>query len=229
MKLRTALVSAAVAVTTVAGLATGTQASAAPAQQIKYSTTVKDSSVLFTTTAGSLRTKNGALQVLDASGKLVTSLPLTAHLGAVSVPIKATTAGRTATLTPQIPGRFNANTYFSDPPRTRKQRDDQALATLADNLGVATGVGALVGSIIGGGLGCILLAGLPPIPILTGCATGAGVGGTIGSIVTGGPVLIGNINEYVKTIRSPFTPPPATPAPGRPNPVPPPVVPRPLR
>ncbi|WP_328858938.1 hypothetical protein OG579_09590 [Williamsia herbipolensis] len=229
MKIRTALVSAAVTVTSVAALTTGAQASAAPAQQIKYSTTVNDSSVLFTTTAGSLRTDKDSLQVVDAAGRVVTSLPLTAHLDNVSVPIKATTAGRTATLTPQIPGRVNANAYFSDPPRTRKQRDDQALATLADNLGVATGVGGLVGSIIGAGLGCVLLAGLPPIPILTGCATGAGVGGTIGSIVTGGPVLIGNINEYVKTIRSPFTPPRATPAPARPNPVPPPTVPRPIR
>lgn len=217
MKIRTALVSAAVTVTSVVALTSGAQASAAPTATPTVNVAIAKQSVSLTAQGGSLRTKNQSLEVLDASGRVVRTVPLTLTLPNVSTPVKASVKGRTATLTPQF-GRVVANTYFSDPPRTRKQRDDQALATLADNLGVATGVGGLVGSIIGAGLGCVVGA-LPTLGVgcLPGLVTGAGIGGTIGSISAGGPVLIGNINEYFKTIRSPFVPPkPALrPAPAR--------------
>ncbi|WP_156378198.1 hypothetical protein [Williamsia sp. Leaf354] len=226
MKIRTALVSAAVTVATATGVVTATPANAAPAATPRVDVSIAKQSVSLSAKDGSLRTKDDMLEVLNTNGRVVRSMPLKLTMNNVSTPVKTSIKGRTATLTPQIPGRVNANAYFSDPPRTRKQRDDQALATLADNLGVATGVGGLVGSIIGGGLGCVILIATGCLP---GLVTGAGIGGTIGSLSAGGPVLIGNINEYFKTIRSPFTPPPATPAPGRPNPVPPPTVPRPIR
>ncbi|MGJ0118121.1 hypothetical protein ACQ7HM_02840 [Williamsia sp. MIQD14] len=214
MKIKPALVSAAVAVTTVAGLTTGAQASAAPAAAPTVNVAIAKQSVSLTAVSGSLRTRDQDLEVLDARGRVARTVPLTLVLNNVSTPVKTSIQGRTATLTPQV-GRIEANTYFTDPPRTRKQRDDQALSTLADNLGVATGVGALVGTIIGAGVGCVasVVIPLPPIPCLSGAVVGAGIGGTLGTISAGGPVLIGNINEYFKTIRSPFVPPKPAPRP----------------
>ncbi|WP_150116604.1 hypothetical protein [Williamsia herbipolensis] len=209
MKIRTALVSAAVTVASVAALTTGAQASAAPAAAPTVNVAIAKQSVSLTAVNGSFRSSDKNLEVLDGQGRVARTLPLNLVLDNVSTPVKTSITGRTATLTPQI-GRIEANTYFTDPPRTRKQRDDQALQTLGDNLGVATGVGALVGTIIGAGLGCVILIATGCLP---GLVTGAGIGGTIGTISAGGPVLIGNINEYFKTIRSPFVPPKPAPKP----------------
>jgi small-conductance mechanosensitive channel len=202
MKFRTALVSAGVALACVAGVVTGAPANAAPAEKINYNASVQGQSIIFSTDAGSLRTANNQLQVVDSAGRVAVAYPLVYKFNNVSLPIKASANGRTATLTPQLPGKV-----LVDAPATRQERDQQALNTLGSNVSTAVAIGGLVGTIIGAVVGCIVLSALPPVPVLTGCVTGAGIGGLAGTIIAGGPTLIGAVINYFNTINSPFVPP----------------------
>lgn len=103
----------------------------------------------------------------------------------------------------QAPGRVQV-----DQPLTRAERDQQALSKLGSNVGTAVAIGSLVGTgagaAIGATAGCILTL---PIGCLPGIVTGAGVGGIAGTLIAGGPTLALAVDEYIKTINSPFTPP----------------------
>ena len=202
MKFRTALVSAGVSLACVASVVTGAPANAAPAEKIDYNASVQGQSIVFSTTAGSLRTANNQLQVVDSAGRVAVAYPLTYKFNGAALPIQASASGRTATLTPQLPGKV-----LVDAPATRQERDQQALNKLGSNISTATAIGGLVGTIIGAAVGCILLSTLPPVPILTGCVTGGSIGALGGTIIAGGPTLIGNVIEYFNTINSPFVPP----------------------
>ncbi|MBE7162488.1 MAG: glycine zipper family protein [Williamsia herbipolensis] len=202
MKLRTALVSAGVSLACVAGVVTGAPANAAPAKNINYNASVQGQSVVINTDAGSIRTANNQLQFVDNNGHVAVALPLTYKFNNVALPINASANGRTATLTPELPGKV-----LVDLPATRQERDQQALNNLGSNIGTAVTVGGLVGTIIGAVVGCII--GLPgTIPgCIGGAVTGAGIGGVAGTIIAGGPTLIGNVIEYFRVINSPFVPP----------------------
>ena len=203
MKLRTALVSAGVSLACVAGVVTGAPANAAPAQNIDYNAKVQGQSVVISTTAGSVRTANNQLQFVDNTGHVALALPLTYKFNNVALPINASANGRTATLTPELPGKV-----LVDAPATRQERDQQALNTLGANVGTAVSIGGLVGTIIGAVAGCVIGGVvLPAVGCVPGVITGAGFGGIVGTIAAGGPTLIGNVQEYFRTINSPFVPP----------------------
>ncbi len=209
MKLKNGLISAVVTVACAASVLTAATANAAPAaQNIGYNANLVGNHIVLTTTAGSLRTANGELQILDSTGRVVTEFPLSYSINNVSHPIQASARGRSATLTPQIPGRIQV-----DQPLTRQERDQQALNQLGSNVSTAVAIGGLIGTLIGAAVGCVLLSFLPPIPILTGCVTGSAIGALAGTVIAGGPTLIGAVDQYFRTIRSPFTPPKTVPVP----------------
>ncbi|MBT0566148.1 hypothetical protein [Williamsia sp. CHRR-6] len=197
MRMRIALAAAGVSLATVAGLVTAAPASAAPApEKINYTAKVQGQSILFTTTAGSLRTANGQFQVVDSVGRVVVAYPLTYSFNNVALPIKVSAKGRSATLTPQLPDlRRNAAA-----PTTRAERDQQALAVLGSNVSTSVTIGSLVGTI----LGCVV--GL--LGAVVGCVPGAGIGAVAGTIIAGGPTLIAAAVQYFNTIRAPFKAPP---------------------
>ena len=203
MKLRTALVSAGVSLACVAGVVTGAPANAAPAKNIDYTASVQGKSVVVKTNAGSIRTANNQLQFVDNTGHVALALPLTYKFNNVALPINASASGRTATMTPELPGKV-----LVDAPATRQERDQQALNTLGANVGTAVSIGGLVGTIIGAVAGCVIGGVfLPAVGCIPGVITGAGFGGIAGTIAAGGPTLIGNVQEYFRTINSPFVPP----------------------
>ncbi|GAA1460263.1 hypothetical protein [Williamsia maris] len=113
----------------------------------------------------------------------------------------------------QAPGRVQV-----DQPLTRAERDQQALNQLGSSVSTAVSIGALAGTGVGAVAGCII-GGIiiPAVGCIPGVITGAGFGGIVGTIGAGGPTLAGAVDQYIKTINSPFTPPksitiPLTPA-----------------
>ncbi len=115
-----------------------------------------------------------------------------------------------ASAAPATPSKPNATTQQSpgrvqvDQPLTRAERDQQALNTLGGNVGTAVSIGALAGTGVGAAIGCIVTL---PAGCIPGLLTGASLGGVAGTLIAGGPTLAIAVDQYFKTINSPFTPP----------------------
>ncbi|ORM37315.1 hypothetical protein [Williamsia sp. 1135] len=216
MKIRTGLIAIFATAATVAGLVTAAPANAAPpSADIGYTADVVGDHVVFETDIGSLRKSGNQFEIVDAAGNVAASIPLVYNLDDQQFPIIADITGNTATLTPvrdaasatKVDVSDNIRKQVADGPRTREERDLQALQTLGTYVSVAVTVGTLIGTILGAGIGCVVSL---PAGCIPGLVTGAGIGGVVGTIVAGGPTLIGAAIQYFNTINSPFVPPKAS-------------------
>ncbi|MGW0039580.1 glycine zipper family protein [Gordonia sp. NPDC003376] len=176
-------------------------------------------------THGAFRQTGNSLSLLDDSGTAVARLPLTYRLEYGEFPIAVSISGDSATLTPsRNPARARAldptqvdavrwaAKKQSSPPRTRQERDDQALARfnqqLMAGMTVSTIVGIVLGVVIGAIVGCIPGLALAGVGCIPGLALGATVGSIVGTVLGGGGSLIVAAWQYFQTINSPFVPPP---------------------
>ncbi|MFE3262337.1 hypothetical protein ACFXPS_43715 [Nocardia sp. NPDC059091] len=219
-----ALAIAALAVTT------GTASADAPAQKpgstigtdvvpgIHYTANVVDHSVVLRTDAGRINVRGNQFEVLDATGNLVVGMPLTYRLDQKDWPIAAQvdTDGRTVTLTPSTnPAEAIAATATPEAKPIHSQDDfNDAVGVAANQIGMATAIGAMVGAAIGLVGGCVAgaIVGtelMPPAFLIGapgGCIAGAGVGaglGTaIGTIAIGAPVTVVSLVQLASTLNN---------------------------
>ncbi|MDC3727428.1 MULTISPECIES: ammonium transporter [Rhodococcus] len=198
---------AAVATMTIAamGITAGTSYAAPAAQdEINYESKVEGDSVVTVIDAGEFQVSGDgeSVELQDNAGNTVLSLPLAIQLGDLQLPFEREISedGKTLTLTPvtdlskATPVAPEDKVGASLTPVALKLTDVaspdenlKAQQNFASQLGIATAVGGLAGTIIGavvGGLGLLGgPVGLASIPL------GATVGGIIGTIVAGGPTL----------------------------------------
>ncbi|EGD54441.1 hypothetical protein [Gordonia neofelifaecis] len=130
-------------------------------------------------------------------------------------PIDAAVNGRVATLTPSKDASRSVATDAAllrktdvadkDGYRSKKERDDAALARfnseMAASMTISTIVGTAIGVVLGGFAGCVLTL---PIGCLPGLTAGAGLGGIAGTVVGGGGSAIAAGQRYFDTINRPF-------------------------
>jgi hypothetical protein len=182
---------------------------AAPAAEqgdIKYETKIEDKAVKTTVDGGFFKvTDDGKeVQLLDATGKTVLLLPLTFNLGDIQFPFETTITdeGRTITLFPNM----SAPTVVPPIAQNNVASPDEnlkAMQNFTSQLGLATAIGGLTGTIIGAGIGCIVGGGPLVLPTcLTGAVTGAGIGSVAGTIAAGGPTLIIAGIDYLNTLNA---------------------------
>jgi len=210
---------AAVATMTIAamGITAGTSYAPPAAQdEINYESKVEGDSVVTVIDAGEFQVSGDgeSVELQDNAGNTVLSLPLAIQLGDLQLPFEREISedGKTLTLTPvtdlskATPVAPEDKVGASLTPVALKLTDVaspdenlKAQQNFASQLGIATAVGGLAGTIIGavvGGLG--LLGGPVGLASIT---LGATVGGIIGTIVAGGPTLaiagIGRIQTLV--------------------------------
>ncbi|MEE2034303.1 ammonium transporter [Rhodococcus chondri] len=204
---------AAVATMTIAamGITAGTSYAApeTPAAQdeINYESKIEGQSVVTVIDAGAFQVAGDgkSVELQDDAGNAVVSLPLAVQLGDLQLPFEREISedGKTLTLTP-VTDMSKATPVAPEDkvgqgitPVSLKVQDVasvdenmKAQSNFSQQLGIATAVGGLTGTIIG----CIVgvVAGVPTalVASLPLCAAGAGVGGVIGTIVVGGPTLI---------------------------------------
>ncbi|KSZ60344.1 ammonium transporter [Rhodococcus rhodochrous] len=198
---------AAVATMTIAamGITAGTSYAAPAAQdEINYESKIEGDSVVTVIDAGEFQVSGDgeSVELQDNAGNTVLSLPLAIQLGDLQLPFERQISedGKTLTLTPvtdlskATPVAPEDKVGASLTPVALKLTDVaspdenlKAQQNFASQLGIATAVGGLAGTIIGavvGGLGLLGgPVGLASIPL------GATVGGIIGTIVAGGPTL----------------------------------------
>lgn len=165
---------------------------------------------------GSFVVSNGFLEYRNNAGKAVDRTPLT-YIAPDNrtYPIDVKIVGRTATLVPaKNPARSTATpaallqkTDVADANgyRSKRERDDAALARFNSEMAAAMTISAIVataiGVVIGGTLGCILTVVVACIPGLT---IGATLGGIAGTIAGGGGAAIISAQRYFDTINKPF-------------------------
>ncbi|KLL97077.1 hypothetical protein NJ76_10160 [Rhodococcus sp. IITR03] len=198
---------AAVATMTIAamGITAGTSYAAPAAQdEINYESKIEGDSVVTVIDAGEFQVSGDgeSVELQDNAGNTVLSLPLAIQLGDLQLPFERQISedGKTLTLTPvtdlskATPVAPEDKVGASLTPVALKLTDVaspdenlKAQQNFTSQLGIATAVGGLAGTIIGavvGGLGLLGgPVGLASIPL------GATVGGIIGTIVAGGPTL----------------------------------------
>ncbi|WMM71965.1 ammonium transporter [Rhodococcus pyridinivorans] len=212
---------AAVATMTIAamGITAGTSHAAPAAQdEINYESKIEGDSVVTVIDAGEFQVSGDgeSVELQDNAGNTVLSLPLAIQLGDLQLPFERQISedGKTLTLTPvtdlskATPVAPEDKVGASLTPVALKLTDVaspdenlKAQQNFASQLGIATAVGGLAGTIIGavvGGLGLLGgPVGLASIPL------GAGIGGVIGTIVAGGPTLIVAGIGLIQTLAAP--------------------------
>lgn len=203
---------AAVATMTIAamGITAGTSyaAPAAP-DEINYESKVDGQSVVTVIDAGAFQVSGDgqSVELQDDTGNTVVSLPLAVQLGDLQLPFEREISedGKTLTLTPStdltqatpvapedkvVPGITPVALKVTDV--ASPEENLKAQQNFASQLGIATAVGALVGTIIG----CV-------VTLPAGCVAGATVGGIIGTIVAGGPTLVVAGVGLINTLTAP--------------------------
>ncbi|MEV0354823.1 hypothetical protein AB0H71_02060 [Nocardia sp. NPDC050697] len=206
---------------------------------VGYTADIVDNSVVLSTDAGSLTIVDGRFQILDQQGNLLAGLPLTYRRDNADYPIVAEVAGRTITLTPvtdpaaatpAIDVDHSAAVPQADAVArivagysTPQERESAALGRLVQQVSVASIVGAMLGTIIGGGIGCvggIIVGGAATAPVawllgagpIAGCIGGAfllaPIGALAGTIAVGGPILGVAVFQYFEAVGTPLAPAP---------------------
>ncbi len=213
-----------VAVTALAGTAQASPTTTAP---VKYTVSSTPTSMTITVANGTIATADGKLSIRNNAGAEVFRMPLAYRMEYRQFPIDAHTVGKTATLIPskdaarstpvakaevdalRIEAAKQQEAKAADPnaPKTKKERDDRALAefnsTLATGMTISNLVGLIVGAIVGGFIGCVLTL----FAVCAGVVAGATLGGIVGLILGGGGTLVYAAVQYFNTVNSPFVPP----------------------
>jgi len=195
---------AAVAIMTIAamGITAGTSY-AAPAQaaqdEINYESKIDGQSVVTVIDAGAFKVSGDgeSVELQDADGNAVLSLPLAIQLGDLQLPLEREISedGKTLTLTPVTDpskatpvapedkvaqGLTPVSLKLSDV--ASPEENLVAQNNFTSQLGIATAVGGLIGTVIGAVVGTFVMPAV-------GTVAGAGIGGVIGTIAVGGPTL----------------------------------------
>ncbi|MCX4093251.1 hypothetical protein [Nocardia sp. alder85J] len=202
---------------------------------VHYTLSRDGDSAVLTSTDGAFQTVGSSLVVTNANGEGVDSIPLTYRKDATEFPIAAQISDNTVRLTPDTKAEdgkpvehpLSASDIADVKPLTAQQitesftpRDQQELSAFGSRATISSATGAVIGAILGGGLGCVigagivgtisgavsaLLAGLPGAVIgcVAGAATVGSVGTLVGSALVTGPILLWSAYQYFSTITSP--------------------------
>ncbi|WP_280181461.1 hypothetical protein [Nocardia farcinica] len=222
---------AALALALAAGTAGAATATAAPsldvdlAPGVNYRAYQDGAAAVISIDSGSLIVENGKFQIRAADGQVVAGVPLEFNYDDIAFPIDAEIEGNTARLTPVLDmdrARYNPVALpFEDsaPWKTPYEREVAAWTRMTSTVSMAATVGAVVGAVGAGAIGCLLggvagtaltgpLATLFGAGPLAGCLIGAGalapIGALVGSIGVTGPVAIAAFIQYQSTITAPF-------------------------
>ncbi|MBF6416338.1 hypothetical protein [Nocardia cyriacigeorgica] len=196
---------------------------------INYKAYKDGAAAVITVDAGQLIVDGGRFQIRSNDGQVLAGVPLEVNIDDIAFPVDVAIDGNTASLTPVLdPARARYAPValpFQDsaPWRSPYEREQAAWNRMTQTITVGAAVGAIVGAVGSGLIGCLLggvagaaltgpLATLLGAGPLAGCLIGAGamapIGMMAGSIVVGAPVAIAAFVQYQTTINEPFRPAP---------------------
>lgn len=168
--------------------------------EINWASRVEAGGVVTTVDAGLFRASDDDKSVVleDNEGNEVLSLPLSFNLNGVEFPygVEYTNEGRTVKLIPNLAAPIGIEPTALEQNVASPDENLKAQNNFASQLGLATAVGGLAGTIVGAVVGGLLVPGIGLVP-------GAGAGGVIGTVIVGGPTLVIAGVDFVNTLLAP--------------------------
>lgn len=192
------------------GLASGTAYAQSPTEQTtpdtNYSVELEDRTIVTTIDAGVFKIADDGktVDVLDAADKTLVTLPLSFNLGGLNFPYEQNVDndGKTLRLVPQLDiTKASANSRSIGATTVASPEENlKAQQNFSSQLGIATAIGGLTGTIIGAGIGLVGIIGGPTV--IASVITGATIGGIVGTIVAGGPTLVVAGIDLINTLNA---------------------------
>ncbi|MFD9667036.1 ammonium transporter [Rhodococcus sp. NPDC059968] len=181
---------------------------AEPQGQIGYETRVEDRAVVTKIDAGAFVVSSDGQSVAleDGAGNAVVSLPLAYRFDGLQFPFdeKVSEDGKTLTLTPVVDRAKATPIADADFPLgdvASVEENTRAQTNFGQQLALASAVGGLAGTVVGGAIGLVgLIAGpvaLATVPIF------AAVGAIAGTVIVGGPTLVIAGIQLAQTLTAP--------------------------
>ncbi|MEV6274073.1 ammonium transporter [Nocardia sp. NPDC051832] len=171
----------------------------AAAPQIGYETKLVGDKVITTLTGGSFEVAGNSVDINDANGNAVVTLPLSFRYDGLEFPLPHAVqdGGKTLELTAVKDfAKATPVTPIASPMENRRAMDQ-----FTTQFAVATTIGGFIGTAIGAAIGLIgFLGGAFGIATIV---TGAAIGGLVGTLIAGGPTLIVAGIELVQTLNAP--------------------------
>ncbi|RDI63239.1 hypothetical protein [Nocardia pseudobrasiliensis] len=164
---------------------------------------------------GEEATQVDTVDIKDAEGATVVTLPLTYTFAGQQVQVKPEIKGegKELELVPDKTVAPIANQTQVEPQQITRDgnrvvlkdvaspiENQRAMNDFASKFGIATAVGGFVGTAIGAVVGCIFGLPLFGVGCLAGLPLGAGIGGILGTVAVGGPALIATAVDLVNTM-----------------------------
>lgn len=192
---------------------------------VNYTAYQDGTAAVITIEHGSLIVDNGQFQIRSNRGEILAGVPLVFNVDDIAFPIDVAITGDTARLTPVIdPARAHYRPVAlphqeQAPWKSPYDREQAAWSRMTSTISMGAAVGALVGAVGAGTIGCLLggvTAGVATGPLallfgagpLAGCLIGAAalapIGVLSGAILVGAPVAIAAVIQYQDTVNAPF-------------------------
>ncbi|MFC3964448.1 ammonium transporter [Nocardia jiangsuensis] len=172
-----------------------------PTPDVGYEVKMVDGKVVTGLTNGTFAVTGEAVEIKDATGAVLVTLPLTFRQDAKEYPLPHAVSAdsRVLELTP-VKNEAAARPVQALPVASPME-NMRAQNAFLGHFGIATAIGGFIGTALGALVGLLGFAGGP-----AGIATvtaGAAIGGLIGTIVAGGPTLIVAGMELLNTLNAP--------------------------
>ncbi|WP_330183527.1 ammonium transporter [Nocardia sp. NBC_01503] len=201
MKLRKFTAVAAPIATAVAIASSGVAHADPAVPEIEYSANLVGNNVVTTLTNGAFEISGQSVNVKDVAGNTVVSLPLTFQQDGVEYSMPASLADSEHTLTINAIKDVASARPAAVKPVASPTENALAMQTFSSQFGIATAIGAFIGTALGALVG---LTGIVAGPgVVASVIAGAAVGGIIGTLVVGGPTLLIAGIDLINTLTAP--------------------------
>ncbi|GAB2654964.1 hypothetical protein GCM10027088_36620 [Nocardia goodfellowii] len=185
-----------VAVAVGSGTASAEPAAAPP---IGYQTKLVGEKIITTITGGSFELAGNSVDINDAHGNAVVTLPLSFRHDGLEFPLPHALRDGGTTLELTAVKDFTKAAPVA--PIASPLENRRAMDQFSSQFAVASTIGGFIGTVIGAAIGLIGFAG--GVFGLATIVTGAAIGGLVGTIIAGGPTLIIAGIELLETLNAP--------------------------
>lgn len=171
-----------------AGVGAGMAHADAVTPDIGYEARLDGNTVVTTLTNGEFEIAGGTANIKDTAGNTVVSLPLSFQSEGLAYPLAGSVSNDARTLSlVAVKNEAAARPGVAVQPVASPLENQLAMQNFSSQFGVATAIGAFIGTALGALIG---LTGIVAGPgVVASVLTGAAVGGIIGTLVVGGPTL----------------------------------------
>ncbi|MBF6138714.1 ammonium transporter [Nocardia farcinica] len=177
------------------------QPAPAPVPDIGYEAKLVGDKIVTTLTGGTFQVNGATVDIRDAAGNAVVTLPLAFREAGLEYPLghQVREDGRVLELT-AVKDASQARPVPVTPVASLEE-NQRAMDAFAAQFGIATAIGGFIGTALGALVGLTGIIGGPTV--IASVIAGASVGAIIGTLVVGGPALVVAGIDLINTLTAP--------------------------